>query len=1255
MSVPGSSTASSPNRTPSGFDFTAPIESRGRKRKIESVYSISPSPLTSDSEDDSSGKGSMRERHASRPNPRPIQSATPDGRGFTYDGGILRHSRRAALPPLVKTPRKASASETASPRKVVKSPIVPLHHYKLYAISSSPSTNPFDPTNPTMSIPPFHNWRHPDELEYIGPNHPSAAQWTDIRIVTFMVDNAFTILSRNADSKQTWVEVKVPNRNGTVTSTTLPRGYRIPLLWLGKVEWDCLKLLLTSAKEQWPALRFDVLHIARLSFEFLAKARKEVKMKRGYRDVMFDRALSRFFNGWMGSRDEFVWDFYREFRDEEYEDDMLQRRWLQKAVKGIQGFAITERELSDGITAEQFTRGLNLDREKGTFEWIDPDAAEPAATTSAPPPVPAIEAAPVPAMDTAPASTPQPSPLRVEVAPSPLRSNSPLSLSQVAGVHSSSPSPLTPEFGIDQLMDVDPPQQPQQSSRTQAPAIVDTSSGPQAEASPSENELDATLPKRNRSIAQRASHTRYQVSRSNGPQSKQAQASQSVEESVDSDDDGMDSPPRPPQKAPTHPRLEVEVLIDRAPKAALASTSAESSVAVNDAAKPPAAQEPTSAESLAVNDAAEPLEACEPTSYAVQSASDSAARLDAAPLNVSEPTPTPLGTAAVEEMSTHVDDGLPPPRRWTSPLSWGTPAGEEHGDGARAEDVPMDVVDGANPVVTPLPSLDLDRQVFNGDSNASDKMHDMDDLDELEADFLRYPPSNSGSRSPPPPKAEADSAIQNPFLLGPQPHPNGILGPTPPLIQAPQAQEEDELEFDETDYLRSRLPSPFAATPPSQPLQLESFKPGAMSPLAEPPVELTAAGLSSRATSPQSESIRSSSSPEARLPELPEEQHGEQSHASSVPPEAETGAAEGHPSPPPDSDEEEGLVQEPAQVDEPTAVDESPQVDEPAAIDRPTVENVEGATEEAHILPLSPADAADEFPPGFHFMGMPHGAPPRMAASARLCSLDQSSELVQVRPTAGASRTSASPPINDRAQSPVVIDVPLSTQLTPPTVTAETVLSALPQTGDSKRVKLEIMTVSLTSGDKNVIAVEDEEDMDIETPIDVDMEDRSLSPPAVSAPSRIASPPLSESQSLFTPDATPRSSVVTSTTAVGSAARTAAAATGASHLASPSISVGRASSSVPQQSNDDMVAPGLSSIGRSSHDANIFRRTPTPSHRSPTMAGPSQQRGSPTMAGPPSAARHGETPRPPCTKYVERERLADRVLHERWFSSLLAR
>ncbi|KAK7022142.1 hypothetical protein R3P38DRAFT_1110035 [Favolaschia claudopus] len=492
------SASGSPNPSPLNFDFTAPVESRGRKRKIESVYSVS--PLTSDAEDEVSS-GNASAAGPNRAPSRPLQSVAPDGRAFDTnsrivvprlsnveiypkaptgaEGGIPAGTPvpvSAEQPPHqqqqqqqqpsspVKTPRKPSTSEQ-SPRKV-RSPasVLPIQHYKLYAISSSPSTNPFDPTNPATSIPPFHTWRHHAELDYIGPNHPLAGEWTDMRILTFMADNVYSIPSRSADNRQTWVEVKIGPDPAQGKPVTVPRGYRIPLLWLGRVQWDCVKLLLSTAKEQWEALKWDVLHIARLASEFLGKAGREVKMKRGYRDVMFDRPLCRFNNGWMGSRDEFVWDFYREFRDEEYEDDMLQRRWLQKAVKGIQGFSITEQELQDGISAEDYMRGLELDREKGTFGWVVEDAPEPAPeavqdqptpqeTTPAPAPVPTRQQTPTPT----PTSTPAPpsqreETLRVEVLP---REKSPLSLSQVANVHSASPSPLTPNFPVDLSMEVD--------------------------------------------------------------------------------------------------------------------------------------------------------------------------------------------------------------------------------------------------------------------------------------------------------------------------------------------------------------------------------------------------------------------------------------------------------------------------------------------------------------------------------------------------------------------------------------------------------------------------------------------------------------------------------------------------------------------------------------------------------------------------------------------------------------------------------
>ncbi|KAJ7897878.1 COPI alpha subunit C-terminus-domain-containing protein [Mycena olivaceomarginata] len=126
------------------------------------------------------------------------------------------------------------------------------------------------------------------------------------------------------------------------------------------------------------------------------------------------------------------------------------------------------------------------------------------------------------------------------------------------------------------------------------------------------------------------------------------------------------------------------------------------------------------------------------------------------------------------------------------------------------------------------------------------------------------------------------------------------------------------------------------------------------------------------------------------------------------------------------------------------------------------------------------------------------------------------------------------------------------------------------------------------------------------------------------------SPPLTDSQSLFTPDTTPRTSVASA----GNAGRAAATP---SYFGPPSISARRAPPPpIARQSNDDMVAPGLSSIGRafssssidhgrasSTHDANCFGRTPPPSHRSPAMAAPPPPGAMGKHPGPPAQNMSG--------------------------------
>ncbi|KAK7007152.1 hypothetical protein R3P38DRAFT_2361085, partial [Favolaschia claudopus] len=206
------------------------------------------------------------------------------------------------------------------------------------------------------------SWRHTTELEYLGPRHPAFAEWEKDSIIRYLVDTAISIPPNRSDSL-----LVVCNKEGT--TTTVPGGYRVPLLWLLRVQWESLRLLLTTARPLWHLVKYDLLHIARLVTEFLEKARSELCMKRQWRDPTFDRTLTRFSNGWMGCADEFVWDFFQEFGDEEYKRDVLTRLWVNKVLKGIRGFTLTEVELLEGMSAQQFMAGLVFRDTDQTSEW----------------------------------------------------------------------------------------------------------------------------------------------------------------------------------------------------------------------------------------------------------------------------------------------------------------------------------------------------------------------------------------------------------------------------------------------------------------------------------------------------------------------------------------------------------------------------------------------------------------------------------------------------------------------------------------------------------------------------------------------------------------------------------------------------------------------------------------------------------------------------------------------------------------------
>ncbi|KAJ7182030.1 hypothetical protein C8R46DRAFT_1186868 [Mycena filopes] len=281
------------------------------------------------------------------------------------------------------------------------------------------------------------DWQHPAELDYIGPDHPSAQMWNDYSIITYMVSNTVTVPKRTDNRSDPWVTVTTPNEG----TATLPRGYRIPLLWLTKVQWETTKVLLTHARPLWDHIKWDVLHLARLTAQFLGKARSEARMKRQWRDATFDRVLHRFFNGWMGCRETFVSHFYDEFKDDEYKDDALARRWAQKVPKGIQGFSCTEEEIVDGIGPETLHAGPKIDRLDATFEWIpDPDEDEIVVD-------PVVEPAPAPAAPLAAPAAAQPV-VQPRTEPAPANASQ-QETAATGSSQSRGSSPLTSDLGSD--------------------------------------------------------------------------------------------------------------------------------------------------------------------------------------------------------------------------------------------------------------------------------------------------------------------------------------------------------------------------------------------------------------------------------------------------------------------------------------------------------------------------------------------------------------------------------------------------------------------------------------------------------------------------------------------------------------------------------------------------------------------------------------------------------------------------------------
>ncbi|KAJ7909457.1 hypothetical protein B0H13DRAFT_2272874 [Mycena leptocephala] len=245
---------------------------------------------------------------------------------------------------------------------------------------------------------PAKNWRHPDELQFI---RTPGKTWDDLSIIRFLRAHVLSIPPRAISTMEPWVLVRCADG----TEVVLPRGYRIPLLWVLKFLWMSVALVLKESDDEevdrqreWDTVKMDILHVARLCATFVSGARAAKEggsMDRGWRCASFDRALRRYWHRWLVMRDEFVRDFWREFGEEEYEGDVLKLGWGQWVLKGHKGFAITKEEIANGISAAEYMRGFVFDEAKGTFEWVEQQDSPKSPQTQLPVPVDTPLPAPV--------------------------------------------------------------------------------------------------------------------------------------------------------------------------------------------------------------------------------------------------------------------------------------------------------------------------------------------------------------------------------------------------------------------------------------------------------------------------------------------------------------------------------------------------------------------------------------------------------------------------------------------------------------------------------------------------------------------------------------------------------------------------------------------------------------------------------------------------------------------------------------------
>ncbi|KAK0460246.1 uncharacterized protein EV420DRAFT_1535792 [Desarmillaria tabescens] len=205
-----------------------------------------------------------------------------------------------------------------------------------------------------VEVPLDHGWQNPAELNYID-----ASTMTNANIIEYLITHSFSVPPK----RNMWVTIT----SADGTTTVIPGGYRIPLLFAAHFQWTSLRLVLDSG--EWDQFKSGILHISRMCDRFLEEARSALRrgMVKGWRCPTFDRLLVRYRSYYLLSDPDSVKEFHEMYGEVEYASDALKFDWKQWALKGHKGFKLLEEDILGGIELGRWLEGL---RERdGDWVW----------------------------------------------------------------------------------------------------------------------------------------------------------------------------------------------------------------------------------------------------------------------------------------------------------------------------------------------------------------------------------------------------------------------------------------------------------------------------------------------------------------------------------------------------------------------------------------------------------------------------------------------------------------------------------------------------------------------------------------------------------------------------------------------------------------------------------------------------------------------------------------------------------------------